>query len=184
MTDDFSLFGADRHQHPETRHQRHERRTALADQGQWYTNNRQQARHHPHIDEDVNEEGKRYAAGQQALFGERFLVGGRNDRMGVQLDGIRLRSQSAGDLDSRPVFPGTVQCPESGQPFVLGVDAQTTGGYPRVAEVIRADRSQLGQLRSGAALHLLKRDAETAARELKALHAFWSDWLPGIDALL
>lgn len=124
------------------------------------------------------------AASQAALFAERFQVSGRNDRMGVALEGVPLTSRSAGDLDSRPVFPGTVQCPESGQPFVLGVDAQTTGGYPRVAEVIRADRSLVGQLRTGAVFHFLRRDADTAASELKSLHAFWSDWLPGIDALL
>jgi allophanate hydrolase len=124
------------------------------------------------------------AAGQAALFAERFQVGGRNDRMGVALDGIHLHSTSTGDLDSRPVFPGTVQCPESGQLFVMGVDAQTTGGYARVAEVIRADRSRIGQLRTGAAFHFLRRDVDTAARELKSLHAFWSDWLPGIEAFL
>ena len=123
-------------------------------------------------------------AGRALLFTERFHVGGRNNRMGVALDGVRLPPRSAGNLDSRPVFPGTVQCPESGQPFVLGVDAQTTGGYPRIAEVIRADRSLIGQLRTGAAFHLLRRDTATAASELKSLLAFWSDWLPGIDALL
>ncbi len=122
--------------------------------------------------------------GQAALFAERFRVGGRNDRMGVALDGLRLTSRSAGDLDSTPVFPGTVQCPESGQPFVLGVDAQTTGGYPRIAEIIRADRALIGQLSTGAAFHFLRRDAETAASELESMHAFWSGWLPGIDALL
>lgn len=124
------------------------------------------------------------AASRVALFSKRFRVGGRNDRMGVALAGISLESRSAGDLDSRPVFPGTVQCPESGQPFVLGVDAQTTGGYPRVAEIIRADRPQVGQLRTGATVHFLHRDARTAASELESLHAFWSDWLPGVDALL
>jgi biotin-dependent carboxylase-like uncharacterized protein len=123
-------------------------------------------------------------ASQAALFSERFRVGGRNDRMGVLLEGLTLSSRSAGALDSRPVFPGTVQCPESGQLFVLGADAQTTGGYPRVAEIIRADRSLIGQLRTGAVFHFLRRDAETAASELKSLHAFWSDWLPGVEAML
>lgn len=124
------------------------------------------------------------ASSQAALFSVRFQVGGRNDRMGVALEGVRLGSRSTGNLDSRPVFPGTVQCPESGQPFVLGVDAQTTGGYPRVAEIIRADRAQIGQLRTGATLHLLRRDVDTATDELAALHAFWSAWLPGVETVL
>ena len=124
------------------------------------------------------------AASQAALFTERYRVGGRNARMGGALEGAALGSRSAGDLDSMPVFPGTVQCPESGQLFVLGADAQTTGGYPRVLEIIRADRALIGQLRTGAVFHFLRRDAETAASELRSLHAFWSEWLPGIDALL
>ncbi len=124
------------------------------------------------------------AASRAALFADRFRVGGRNDRMGVALDGVTLSSRSAGDLDSRPVFPGTVQCPESGRLFVLGADAQTTGGYPRVLEIIRADRALIGQLRTGSGFHFLRRDAETAASELKSLHAFWSDWLPGIETLV
>ena len=121
---------------------------------------------------------------RDALFNERFRVGGRNDRMGVALEGRRLHVRSDGSLDSEPVFPGTVQCPESGQLFVLGVDAQTTGGYPRIANIIRADRSRIGQLRTGGALRFLERDPETAARELEAVHAFWSEWVPGIDALI
>ena len=82
------------------------------------------------------------------------------------------------------MFPGTVQCPESGIPFVLGVDAQTTGGYPRIAEVIRLDRHLVGQLRTGNRVRLLARTAEDAVRELGGAHEFWSEWLPGIDTLL
>jgi allophanate hydrolase subunit 2 len=32
---------------------------------------------------------------------------------------------------------------------VLGVDGQTIGGYPRIAQIIRADLDILGQLRPG-----------------------------------
>jgi allophanate hydrolase subunit 2 len=39
--------------------------------------------------------------------------------------------------------------PRDGQPIVLGVDCQTIGGYPRLAQVIRADLDLLGQLRPG-----------------------------------
>lgn len=120
----------------------------------------------------------------EALFGGRFRISARNDRMGTELSGPVLRVASSGELDSRPVFPGTVQCPESGVPFVLGSDAQTTGGYPRVAEVIRADRYLVGQLRTGNSLRLLERDVETAARELAGLHRFWKEWLPGIEEII
>jgi allophanate hydrolase subunit 2 len=42
---------------------------------------------------------------------------------------------------------GAVQAPPDGQPIVLFVEHQTTGGYPKPANVISADFWQLGQLR-------------------------------------
>ena len=41
-------------------------------------------------------------------------------------------------MKSSAVFPGTVQCPGDGAPFLLGPDAQTVGGYRRIAQVIDA----------------------------------------------
>ena len=124
------------------------------------------------------------AESRERLFAGRYTVGRRADRMGVALDGVVLNSDSTGVLDSRPVFPGTLQCPEGGQALLLGVDAQTTGGYPRVAEVIRADRQWIGQLRSGDRLRFLLRDAATARREYAATLGFWREWLPGVEALI
>lgn len=118
------------------------------------------------------------------LFGGRFRISARNDRMGTELSGPRLRVATSGELDSRPVFPGTVQCPGSGEPFILGADAQTTGGYARVAEVIRADRHLVGQLRAGNSLRFLERDTSQAADELEGVHQFWSRWLSGIEAII
>jgi antagonist of KipI len=37
----------------------------------------------------------------------------------------------------------------NGQCIVLGVDGQTIGGYPKLAQVITADLDKLGQLRPG-----------------------------------
>jgi antagonist of KipI len=42
---------------------------------------------------------------------------------------------------------GAVQVPESGMPIILFVEQQTTGGYPKIANVISADFHSLGQLR-------------------------------------
>ena len=43
------------------------------------------------------------------------------------------------------MIPGTIQVPPSGQPIILMGDAQTTGGYPRIGVVIRADLWKLAQ---------------------------------------
>jgi allophanate hydrolase subunit 2 len=42
---------------------------------------------------------------------------------------------------------GAVQIPPEGQPIVLFVEHQTTGGYPKPANVISADLWRVGQLR-------------------------------------
>jgi biotin-dependent carboxylase-like uncharacterized protein len=69
-----------------------------------------------------------------------------SDRMGTRLQGTPL-AVPAGEMTSEPACPGTVQVTNDGQCIVLGVDAQTIGGYPKIAQVIRADLDALGQIR-------------------------------------
>ena len=118
------------------------------------------------------------------LFDTNFSVGNRADRMGLQFEGARFEVMSGGQLASAPVFPGTIQCPEDGRPFLLSIDAQTIGGYPRVAQVARADRHLIGQLRPGDHVRLLWRDVDSAREELLAKHEYWREWLPGISAVI
>jgi antagonist of KipI len=42
---------------------------------------------------------------------------------------------------------GAVQVPAGGSPIILFVEQQTTGGYPKIANVIAADLHRVGQLR-------------------------------------
>jgi 5-oxoprolinase (ATP-hydrolysing) subunit C len=118
------------------------------------------------------------------LTGANWIVGRRADRMGIELQGPRLEIFTRGRLPSAAVFPGTLQCPESGAPFLLGCDAQTTGGYPRLLQVARADRHLIGQLRPGDRLRFLLRTPAEAARDLRLKHAAWRPWLPDIDAVV
>lgn len=118
------------------------------------------------------------------LFETNWSVGRRADRMGMQLDGPKLQISSNGRLPSAAVFPGTVQCPASGSPFLLSVDAGTVGGYPRVAQVIRADRHLLGQLRPGDHVRLLLRDQQAAVDELRAKLDYWRVWLENIEQII
>jgi allophanate hydrolase subunit 2 len=55
----------------------------------------------------------------------------------------------ARELVSEPVAPGAIQVTQDGQLIILGVDGQTIGGYPKVAQVISADLDLVGQLRPG-----------------------------------
>ena len=52
-----------------------------------------------------------------------------------------------GHMITEGVPLGAVQMPPDGQPIVLFVEHQTTGGYPKPANVISADFWRLGQLR-------------------------------------
>ena len=112
------------------------------------------------------------------LFDRQWHVSGRSDRMGIQLTGDPIAEIDTGRLPSVPVFPGCVQCPPDGVPYLLSVDAQTTGGYTRLAQVIRADRHIIGQLRTGDSLRFLPRTIDEAVTELRAKIDYWSAWLP------
>ncbi len=76
-----------------------------------------------------------------------WRVAPQSNRVGYRLEGPALQRLHEGDLLSHAVFPGTVQVPPNGQPIVLLADAQTTGGYPRIATIIEADLWQLAQIR-------------------------------------
>lgn len=55
---------------------------------------------------------------------------------------------------SRGVLPGVMQLPPNGKLLILGVDAQTVGGYPELGCVIRADLWRMAQLRANETVEL------------------------------
>ena len=66
--------------------------------------------------------------------------------MGLRLRGPAIPSPPGGMLtEGTPL--GAVQVPPDGQPIILSVDQQTTGGYPKIANMIAADMHRVGQLR-------------------------------------
>jgi biotin-dependent carboxylase-like uncharacterized protein len=80
-----------------------------------------------------------------------FSVTSSMDRMGFRLgdsDGVFVGT-SILSLVSEPVLPGDVQILGDGTPIVLMRDHQPTGGYPRIATVIRTDLDRLAQMRPG-----------------------------------
>jgi antagonist of KipI len=89
---------------------------------------------------------------QQAFWHEPFAITPAADRMGYRLQGPALTQEIPTELLSSAVTFGTVQVPPGGQPIVLLADAQTTGGYPRLAQVITADFAVLAQAVPGQTL--------------------------------
>ncbi|HEX6140971.1 MAG TPA: biotin-dependent carboxyltransferase family protein [Candidatus Limnocylindria bacterium] len=107
------------------------------------------------------------------------------DRMGLRLDGPALahRPDKGADIVSEAVVPGAVQVPGAGMPIVLGVDAQTIGGYAKIATVIRADVPRLAHARPGTVLRfraVTRAEALAARREATAALA---DWVRRIEPL-
>jgi len=76
-----------------------------------------------------------------------YIVTEEANRMGIRLKGTRYELESAGELITEGVSLGAIQVPPSGQPIILFVEQQTTGGYPKLANVITVDFPTVGQLR-------------------------------------
>jgi len=94
----------------------------------------------------------RVTAGPQAdwfegeLLAAPYTLSEESNRMGLRLLGPAIPSH-AGHMLTEGVALGAVQVPPDGQPIILFVEHQTTGGYPKPANVISADFWRLGQLR-------------------------------------
>jgi allophanate hydrolase subunit 2 len=71
------------------------------------------------------------------------------DRMGYRLEGPTIEHKAKADIISDPLLPGAIQVPKNGKPIIIMRDAQTTGGYPKIAVVIIPDISLLGQAKPG-----------------------------------
>lgn len=88
---------------------------------------------------------------REAILNRNHQIDRQSNRQGVRLvtEGFSgARAHWAADMISSPVLPGTVQLTPSGL-IVLGPDAQTIGGYPRVLildgkELTRCFQSRLG----------------------------------------
>jgi biotin-dependent carboxylase-like uncharacterized protein len=110
-----------------------------------------------------------------ALTVRTFSVSTESDRMGLRLQSEPL-VPPARELLSEPVCPGSVQVVRDGQCIVLGVDGQTIGGYPKIAQVIAADLDKLAQLRPGEEVRFRPvklEEAETLYRQKQAALREW-----------
>lgn len=93
-------------------------------------------------------------AAHQALTQNGWLLRSDSNRMGYRFGGSdELALRQPLEMLSHAVCAGTVQVPPGGQPIILMADAQTTGGYPKIASVIAADIGHLAQTRLGATVY-------------------------------
>jgi antagonist of KipI len=84
---------------------------------------------------------------QRLFYKSVFRVAEDSNRMGLRLEGPSIAHESSGEMLTEGVSIGAVQITAGGQPIILFVEQQTTGGYAKIANVISADVHSLGQLR-------------------------------------
>ena len=73
----------------------------------------------------------------------------QSDRMGARLRGPKVTYSRGHDIISDGIPLGGIQVVGDGQPIVLLVDRQSTGGYTKIATVCSFDIGRVGQVRPG-----------------------------------
>jgi len=111
-------------------------------------------------------------ANAYALCATPWEVKEDSDRMGLRLRGPTLDGHT-GHMLTEGVPLGAVQVPPDGQPIILFVEHQTTGGYPKIANVISADFHAVGQLRPRDQVRFEQISIDAALKLLQAQE----DWL-------
>ncbi len=123
-------------------------------------------------------EGPDWIPGAHRLTNAMYHVTQRLSRMGAEIDGDFPSFPDAGLKPSAAVFPGALQVTPQGRGFLLLPDGQTTGGYPHLLQVIRADRHLMGQLRPGDSLRFLMCTQAQAEAALRAKQVLLETWMP------
>ncbi|TKC19484.1 biotin-dependent carboxyltransferase family protein [Robertmurraya kyonggiensis] len=86
-------------------------------------------------------------ASKSLLINEPFTITAEADRMGYRLSGPKLMQKEHTEMLSAAVTIGTIQVTPDGSPIILLADRQTTGGYPKIAQVISIDLPLLAQMK-------------------------------------
>ena len=112
---------------------------------------------------------------REAFARQTFRITEESDRLGLRLDAPPIPSPLPANMITEGVCLGAIQITPSGHAIILGVDQQTTGGYPKIANVIGVDLHRVGQLRPHIDIRF-ERTSLTVARALwiereRMLHA-------------
>lgn len=108
------------------------------------------------------------SAGIAALLAGPYEMTPQSDRMGARLRGPVIEHARGHDIISDGVPLGGIQVVGDGQPIVLLVDRQSTGGYTKIATVCSFDIGRIGQVKPGQRLRFRRVDVTAAHAELRA----------------
>ena len=84
-----------------------------------------------------------------AFTSKMFTVSEVFSRMGIRLKGNPIHSSKGNEILTEGIPLGAIQVPGGGEPIISFVEHQTTGGYPKIANVISSDLCKVGQLKPG-----------------------------------
>jgi biotin-dependent carboxylase-like uncharacterized protein len=104
----------------------------------------------------------------ETLLSGVYSITPASDRMGFRLAGPLLQHKSDYNIVSDGIVAGSIQVPGSKLPIVLMADAQTTGGYPKIATVISADLPILGVRGAGCPVRFQSVSREEAEKIRRA----------------
>jgi antagonist of KipI len=90
--------------------------------------------------------------GLATFLSSEYTVSPQSDRMGYRLEGPRIEHVQGADIISEAIARGAVQVPGDGLPIIMLWDAQVSGGYTKIANVITADHDLLAQTMPGETL--------------------------------
>jgi biotin-dependent carboxylase-like uncharacterized protein len=107
------------------------------------------------------------AKGIETFLTSEYKVSAQADRMGYRLEGPKIEHLKGADIISEGIARGAIQVPGDGLPIILLWDAQVSGGYTKIANVVAADLDSLAQVRPGEALRFEKVSLEEAHRALR-----------------
>ena len=99
---------------------------------------------------------------QEKFLKNPFFISHSSDRMGYRLASEPLQPSIKTELISSAVSFGTIQLLPDGQLIILMADHQTTGGYPRLGNIISAHLSKLAQMKAGDEIHFKFTDHQAA----------------------
>jgi biotin-dependent carboxylase-like uncharacterized protein len=111
------------------------------------------------------------ADGIAQFLGAAYEMLPQSDRMGARLKGPRIAHARGHDIISDGIALGAVQVPGDGQPIVLLVDRQSTGGYTKVATVCSFDIARIGQVKPGQRMRFTAVEVAEAHRLLREADA-------------
>ncbi|MEY9590659.1 biotin-dependent carboxylase-like uncharacterized protein [Bradyrhizobium yuanmingense] len=115
---------------------------------------------------------------QATFWSTQWKISAQSDRGGYRLAGGKLTLDAPVEMRSHGVVAGVVQVPPAGEPIIQMSDANTAGGYPKMAAVIQADLWRLGQAAPGSVIAF----TEVSYQDAVAAMAPVSDYLAKLRA--